>query len=182
VGLLVAQAMPEPVIGLAVASAMIVLRALTAEQAYRAVSWTTVILVAAMIPLSTAMRQTGAAESMATALVNIVGNAGPYALLIGLFVLTACLGQLISNMATALIVTPIALSAAAELGVSPRPLLMTVAVAAAAAFLTPVATPVNLMIQQPGGYRFGDYWKLGLPLLLLYFVATVVIVPLVWRF
>jgi di/tricarboxylate transporter len=85
-------------------------------------------------------------------------------------------------MATALIVAPIALSAAAELGVSPRPLLMTVAVAAAASFLTPVATPVNLMIQQPGGYRFGDYWKLGLPLLLLYFVATVVIVPLVWRF
>ncbi|HEX7793745.1 MAG TPA: SLC13 family permease [Vicinamibacterales bacterium] len=182
VGLLVVQAMPEPVIGLVVASAMIVLRALTAAQAYRAVSWTTVILVAAMIPLSTAMRQTGAAESLATGLVNIVGNAGPYALLIGLFVLTACLGQLISNMATALIVSPIAVSAAAELGVSPRPLLMTVAVAAAAAFLTPVATPVNLMIQQPGGYRFGDYWKLGLPLLLLYFVATVVIVPLVWRF
>jgi di/tricarboxylate transporter len=182
VALLVTQALPEPVIGLLVASGLIMLGALTVQQAYRAVSWTTVILVAAMIPLSTAMRETGAAESMAHALVSIVGNAGPYALLVGLFVLTATLGQLISNMATALIVSPIAISAAAELGISPRPLLMTVAVAAAASFLTPVATPVNLMIQQPGGYRFSDYWKLGLPLLLLYFVATVAIVPLVWRF
>jgi di/tricarboxylate transporter len=89
---------------------------------------------------------------------------------------------LISNMATALVVSPIAVSAAAALGVSARPLLMAVTVAAAAAFLTPVATPVNLMVREPGGYHFGDYWKLGLPLLLLYFIATVAIVPFVWRF
>jgi di/tricarboxylate transporter len=112
----------------------------------------------------------------------VVGDSGPYALLIGLFILTAALGQLMSNMATALIVSPIAVSAAGTLGVSARPLLMTVAVAAAAAFLTPVATPVNLMIREPGGYHFGDYWKLGLPLLTLYFVVTVAVVPLVWRF
>ena len=92
---------------------------------------------------------------------------GPYVLLVGLFVLTATLGQIISNSATALIVIPIAVSAAAELDVSARPLLMTVTVAAAASFLTPVATPVNLMVMGPGGYRFGDYWKLGLPLLVL---------------
>src|SRR5262245_67456 len=182
VTLLVTRALPEPATGLLVAGALIVLGALTVEQAYRAVSWTTVILVAAMIPLSTAMHETGAAESMANALVRVVGNAGPYAMLIGLFILTATLGQLMSNMATALIVTPIAVSAAATLGVSARPLLMTVAVAAAAAFLTPVATPVNLMIREPGGYHFGDYWKLGLPLLVLYFVVTVAVVPLVWRF
>jgi di/tricarboxylate transporter len=182
VTLLATRALPESATGLLVASAMIVLGALTVEQAYRAVSWTTVILVAAMIPLSTAMQQTGAAESIATALVRVVGNSGPYALLVGLFVLTAVFGQLMSNMATALIVSPIAVSAAATLNVSARPLLMTVAVAAAAAFLTPVATPVNLMIQQPGGYHFGDYWKLGLPLLVLYFVVTVAVVPLVWRF
>jgi di/tricarboxylate transporter len=182
VALLSAKVLPEPVIGLLVASAMIVFRALTIEQAYKAVSWTTVVLVAAMIPLATAMRETGAAEALATTLVRIVGDAGPYALLIGLFALTATLGQLISNMATALVVSPIAVSAAAALGVSARPLLMAVTVAAAAAFLTPVATPVNLMVREPGGYHFGDYWKLGLPLLLLYFIATVAIVPFVWRF
>jgi di/tricarboxylate transporter len=112
----------------------------------------------------------------------MVGNFGPYALLVGLFVLTASLGQLISNMATALVVSPIAVSAAATLGVSARPLLMAVTVAAAASFLTPVATPVNLMVKEPGGYRFGDYWKLGLPLLILYFIVSLLIIPLVWRF
>ena len=96
--------------------------------------------------------------------------------------LTAAFGQLISNMATAIIVIPIALSAAAELGVSARPVLMCVTVAAAAAFLTPVATPVNLMVMGPGGYRFGDYWKLGLPLLLLFLVVATFLVPVFWPF
>ena len=107
---------------------------------------------------------------------------GRYALLLGLFVLTAVLGQLISNMATALIVIPIALSAAADVDVSARPVLMCVTVAAAAAFLTPVATPANLMVMEPGGYRFGDYWKLGLPLLVLYGVVAVLLVPVFWPF
>ena len=98
----------------------------------------------------------------------MVGDPGPYALLAGLFVITAVFGQLISNMATALIVIPIAVAAALELGVSPQPVLMSVTVAAAASYLTPVATPVNMMVMGPGGYRFGDYWKLGLPLLALF--------------
>jgi di/tricarboxylate transporter len=135
-----------------------------------------------MMPLSTAMRESGAAETIAKTLVHAVGDAGPYALLIGLFLLTASLGQLISNMATALIVSPIAISAATGVGVSARPMLMTIAVAAAASFLTPVATPVNLMVLNPGGYRFGDYWKLGLPLLLWFLVVSVVLVPLFWPF
>lgn len=91
-------------------------------------------------------------------------------------------GQLISNLATAIIVIPIALTAASEQGVSARPVLMCITVAAAAAFLTPVATPVNLMVMEPGGYRFGDYWKLGLPLLVLFLVVAVFLVPVFWRF
>jgi di/tricarboxylate transporter len=85
-------------------------------------------------------------------------------------------------MATALIVSPIAVSAAAGIGVSARPLLMTIAVAAAASFLTPVATPVNLMVKEPGNYRFGDYWKLGLPMLLWFLVVSMVLVPVFWAF
>jgi len=111
-----------------------------------------------------------------------VGDSGSYALLAGLFLLTAVLGQLISNTATALIVIPIAVSSAIELDVSPRPVLMAVNVAAAAALLTPVATPANLMVMEPGGYRFGDYWKLGLPLLGWFFVVSVVLVPVIWSF
>ena len=117
-----------------------------------------------------------------TALTDVVGDSSSYALLAGLFVLTAVLGQLISNTATALIVIPIAVSSAVELGVSPRPVLMAVNVAAAAALLTPVATPANLMVMEPGGYRFGDYWKLGLPLLGWFFVVSVGLVPLIWSF
>ena len=113
---------------------------------------------------------------------TIVGDAGPRALLLGLFVLTAALGQLISNMATALIVIPVAVSAAAEMDVSAKPVLMAVTVSAAASFLTPVATPANLMVMGPGGYRFGDYWKLGLPLLLLFGAVAVLLVPVFWAF
>jgi di/tricarboxylate transporter len=180
--LLATGAVPSAIAGLVAACAMVLLRVLTVEQAYRAVNWTTVILVGAMIPLSTAMETTGAANLMAATLVHLVGNAGPYALLAGLFLLSAILGQLISNTATALIMIPIAMAAASEIGVSARPVLMSVAVASAAAFLTPVATPVNLMVMGPGGYRFGDYWKLGLPLLLLFFVVATFLVPVFWSF
>jgi len=151
---------------------------MTVDQSYRAIGWTTVILVAALMPLSTAMEETGAAKLMATTLVDLVGDAGPYALLAGLFVLTAVLGQLISNTATALIVIPIGIAAAAGMGVSPRPVLMSTAVAGGA-FLTPIATPTNLMVMGPGGYQFGEYWKLGLPLLIWFFIVSVAYVPLI---
>jgi di/tricarboxylate transporter len=175
-------ALPPAVAGLLAAGAIVVLRALTIEEAYRGVAWTTVVLVGGMIPLSTAMTETGAAADLSDVLVDVVGNAGPYALLAGLFVLTAAFGQLISNMATALIVFPIALEAAKDLDVSVRPVLMCVTVAAAAALITPVATPANLMVMEPGGYRFSDYWRLGLPLLVLYGVVAVGLVPVFWRF
>ena len=179
--LLATGAVPPAVAGLLAAGAIVVTGVLSIDDAYRGISWTTVILVAGMIPLSTAMTQTGAAAELADHLVSVVGDSGPYALLLGLFVLTAVLGQLISNMATALIVFPIAISAAQELAVSPRPVLMCVTVSAAAALLTPVATPANLMVMEPGGYRFGDYWKLGLPLLVLYGAVAVLLVPVFWQ-
>jgi di/tricarboxylate transporter len=180
--LLATNAVPPVVASLLAAGVLILLRVVTIEQAYRAISWTTVILVAGMFPLSLAMRTTGAAEKLANTLVDIVGDSGPYPLLIGLFVMTAVLGQLISNMATALIVIPIALSAAAELDVAVAPVLMCISVATSAALLTPVATPANLMVMEPGAYEFNDYWKLGAPLLVWYFVIAVFWVPFVWRF
>ena len=174
--------MPPAVAGLLAAGALILTHVVTVEQSYRAIDWTTVILVGAMMPLSTAMEQTGAAKMMAEGLVNLVGDLGPTALLAGLFLLTAILGQLISNTATALIVIPIGIAAATSMGVSPRPVMMSVAVAAAASFLTPIATPTNLMVMGPGGYKFSDYWKLGLPLLIWFFLVSVFYVPLIWRF
>ncbi|HYN30856.1 MAG TPA: SLC13 family permease [Dermatophilaceae bacterium] len=97
-------------------------------------------------------------------------------------VLAAVLSQLISNTATVLILAPVALSAAADAGASPRPFLMGLAVMCAAAFLTPVATAANTMVMRPGGYRFGDYWRIGLPMTAWFLLVAVGLVPLVWRF
>ena len=182
VALLITGLVPPAVAGLLAAGALVLMGVLTVEQSYRAINWTTIVLIGAMMPLSTAMYQSGAAAMLGEALVDLVGDAGPYALLAGLFLLTGILGQLISNTATALIIIPISVAAAAQIGVSSRPVLMSVAVAAAASFLTPVATPVNLMVMGPAGYRFGDYWKLGLPLMIWFFVVATFLVPLVWRF
>lgn len=173
---------PPAVAGLIAAGAVLLSGILNVEQLYRSINWTTVILVGAMMPLSTAMELTGAAQLLADGIVYIVGPLGPQALLAGLFLLTAILGQLISNTATALIIIPISIVAAMQMGLSPQPVLMCVGLAAAGAFLTPVATPTNLMVMEPGDYRFGDYWKLGLPMLVWFFVLAVFVVPLIWRF
>jgi di/tricarboxylate transporter len=180
VGALATGALPPAAAGLLAACALVAFGVVSVEQAYRSINWTTVILVGAMTPLSTAMSQTGAAQLLADRLIDVVGAAGPYALLAGLFLLTAILGQLISNMATALIMIPIAVAAARETGISPRAVLMSLNVAAAAAFLTPVATPVNLMVMAPAGYQFGDYWKLGGLCLLWFFLVAVFLVPVFW--
>lgn len=132
----------------------------------------------AFIPTAIAS-DTGAVQRIADAIADAVGSIGPHALLLGRVILTFALGQLISNVATTLILIPISISAAADLHVSAKPLLMAACLAAAAAFLTPVATPANLMVMELGGYRFGDYWKLGLPLL-LFGVVAVLLVPVIW--
>jgi di/tricarboxylate transporter len=178
--LLVSGVVPPAVAGLLAAGAIIVLRIVSMEAAYHAITWTTVVLVAAMLPLSTAMFETGAAELVGGALVDVVGGLGPYGLLAGLFVVTAVFGQLISNTATALIMIPIGVAAAAELGVDARPVLMSTSVAASAALLTPVATPVNLIAMGAAGYRFGDYWKLGLVVMVVFFAVAVFLVPVFW--
>jgi di/tricarboxylate transporter len=177
---LLASGVTTPAVaGLLAAGAMICLRVLTMTQAYDAISWTTLVIVAGMLPLSAAIQESGAAERIADLVVAFSGGEG-YPLLLGIFLLTAALGQVISNTATTLIVIPIAIAAAQDAGVSPLPVLMCVAIAAAAAFLTPIATAANLMAMEPGGYRFGDYWRLGLPMLLWFLVVAVVIVPLFW--
>jgi di/tricarboxylate transporter len=178
--LLATGMVPPAVAGLLAAGAFLVSGVLNVEQVYRSINWTTVILVGAMMPLSTAIQQTGAAQLMAEGLVAWVGDSEPRILLAGLFVLTAVLGQVISNTATALIIIPIAVVTAAQMGIDPAPVLMTVCIAAAAAFMTPVATPTNLMVMEPGSYRFGDYWKFGLPFMVFFFVIAVFWVPIVW--
>ena len=171
---------PAVFAGLVAASAVVLLGVLTVDQAYRAINWTALIMVASLIPLSTAMYRTGAAARIADVLVSLCGNRSAYALLAALFALTAGLGQLIGSTATALIAIPVAIAAATEIGVSPRAALVTVAVAAAASFLTPIASGANLIVQGPGGYRFGDYRRLGMPLMLWFFLVGTFLVPVFW--
>jgi di/tricarboxylate transporter len=139
-----------------------------------------VVLVGGLIPLSTAIRTSGAADEVAGSLVRLVAGAGPRVLLAALFVLTLVLGQVVSNTATVLIVTPIALAAASASAVPPAPVLMLVAVAGAASFLTPIATPANMIVMGAAGYRFGDYWKLGLAVTVAWFAVAIGLIPLVW--
>ncbi len=174
--------MPPATAGLAAAVAMVLLKVISSAQGYRAVSWQTVVLIGGLIPLSTAIQESGAADQISDVLLRVVGDAPPVVLALAVFVLTAALGQFISNTATVLILLPVVVTAAESAGVSPQPLLMTLAVAGSASFLTPVATPANMMVMGPAGYRFGDYWRLGLPMLGVWLLLCLTIVPLVWPF
>ncbi|MCI2956908.1 anion permease [Agromyces atrinae] len=182
VALLATGLVPAAVAALLAAMAIVVSGVLKPAQVYRAISWQTVVLVAGMIPLSTAFMTTGAADLIADGLLDAIGDSGPQLALLAICVLTMILGQMISNTATVLIMIPVALSVAATYEVSALPFMMALTVAGAAAFLTPIATPANTMVFAPGGYRFGDYWKLGLPLLLFFLVIAVFYVPLIWPF
>ncbi|MFB8388200.1 SLC13 family permease [Microbacterium sp. NPDC055910] len=173
---------PPAAVALIAACVLVVTRTVPVAQAYQAIPWTTIVLIAGMIPLATAFIQTGAADLIAGGLLGVIGDGGAQVALLALCLVTVVLGQLISNTATVLIVAPVAVSIAATLDVSVQPFMMALTVAGAAAFLTPIATPVNLMVMEPGGYRFGDYWKLGLPLVVLFLVVAVLYVPLVWPF
>lgn len=180
VGLLVTGIVPPAVAALLAALAMVALRVVRTDLVYRAIPWQTIIVIGALIPLSTAIQTSGAAEQIATPIVDVVGSHSPYLLLSLLFMLTALLGQFISNVATVLVVIPIAVAAAVDSGVSVQATLILVALAGAASLLTPIATPANMIVMHPGGYRFSDYWRLGIVTMVAWFVVAMVVIPLWW--
>lgn len=178
---LLASGFATPAIaGLVGAGLMVALRVVTPQHAYRAVSWQTVVLIGGLIPLSTAIASSGAADLVAKGLLSLVSGADVRVLLAAIFVLTLVLGQVVSNAATVLIVVPIAVAVASDAGIALAPVLMLVAVAGATSFLTPIATPANLIVMGPAGYRFADYWRLGLALSVAWFVVAIVLIPIVW--
>jgi di/tricarboxylate transporter len=140
------------------------------------------MLIAGMLPMATALEASGGADKVANVLVSTLGSLGPVAVLAGIFVVTTTLSQVMSNTATAVLMSPIVLTAAAGLGVEPYPLMMTIAVAASTAFLTPIGTTTNLMVLGPGEYRFGDYAKVGGPLVAIFLAICVVLIPRIWPF
>jgi di/tricarboxylate transporter len=161
---------------------MILTRCLTMDEAYRAIEWKAIFLIAGMLPFGSAMERTGAASYLAEGMVGLVGSLGPLAVAAGLFILAALASQVMPNPAVAVLLAPIALNTANDLGVSPYPLMMVVAISASAAFLSPVGHPANLLVMGPGGYRFSDYIKVGIPLTLVVLGLVMLILPVFWPF
>jgi di/tricarboxylate transporter len=162
------------------ALAMILSGCVPITDTYRAVSWPSVILVAAMLPMATALQKTGALDHAVTSIGTALQGAGLHLTLGAFYLLTSLLSQVISNTATAVLVSPMAIKVAAALGAPPEPLLIVVAIAASTAFSTPMASPVNTLVAGPGGYTFGDFLRVGIPLQIAIGVITVAMVPVLY--
>jgi di/tricarboxylate transporter len=150
------------------------------KEVYESIDWTVIVLLGAMIPVGGALEETGAAGSAADALVALAGDLPTWAIVASVLVISMFLSDLVNNTAAAVLMAPIALGVASEVSASPDPFLMAVAVGASAAFLTPIGHQSNLLVMGPGGYRFGDYWRMGLPLEGVIAVVAVPLIMLVW--
>lgn len=180
--LLAVDVAPPAMVVLGAALVLGLTRVVTLAQAQRSISMVTLLVVAGMIPMSVAIQTSGTADLVSHGLVSWLGESSPRLLLAAIVVIILVLGQFLSNLAMLLVVAPVALAITETSGISPLPMVMAMTVAGAASFLTPVATPGNLMIQDPGAYRFTDYWKLGLPCLLLFGAIAIFLVPVIWPF
>lgn len=151
-------------------------------EVYRSINWESVVLIACMLPLAAALERTGGTALVVTLLERVLAGASPWVVMALLVCVTSMVGMVLSNTATAVLIAPVAVRLAEALGLAPEPLLMGVAFASSAAFATPIASPVNVLVMAPGGYRFGDFTRVGLPLQLLVLATTVLVVPLVFPF
>lgn len=180
--LLVFKIVPGAVAALISAGVVLIAGCVPIAKAYKGISWISVVMIAAMIPMGIALQKTGTAELIANGLVNTLGSLHPVLLLGGVFLLTTTFSQVINNSATAILMAPIVIIAANALNISAAPFMIVVAISASTAFLTPVGTTTNAMVMTAGGYKFMDYLKVGAPLLLLFLITTLVLVPLIWPF
>jgi len=178
--LMITNSVPVAAAAMVAALAMILTGCVTIDEAYEAVDWKSIVLIAGMLPMSIALEKVGLVSLVAEGLVGSVGNLGPLAVLAGLFLLTSAFTQVLSNTATTVLVAPIALAAARQLDVQPYAFLMAVAVAASMAFGSPVASPVNTLVMGAGNYQFRDYLRIGAPLILITLILSVTFLPLLW--
>ncbi len=155
---------------------------LTMDEAYNIIDWKSLVLIAGMLPMSTALEKVGLVDLIATTFTSVLGDLGPLAILAGLFLLTSILTQVLSNTATAVLIAPIAFATAKSLGVQPFAFLMAVAIAASMAFASPVASPVNALVMGAGNYRFSDYARVGIPMILVVMLVALLVLPIMWPF
>jgi len=172
--------LPIYIAAVAGATATVLTRCVTIEEAYHYIEWRAVFLIAGMIPLGIAMRETGAAQIFTESIVFGVAGYGSLAVMAAIFIATALGAQLMPTSAVTILMAPIAFKTAKDFGISPQALMMTVAMSASLSFLSPVAHPANVLIMGPGGYRFSDYTRVGLPLVLVCFVIVMLVLPIFW--
>ena len=161
---------------------MVLTGCLSMDDAYEAIDWKSIVLIAGMLPMSTALQQVGLVARFAQGLTDGLGGFGPLVVMAGLFLLTAIITQVLSNTATAVVVAPIAFATARELGVQPQAFMMATCIAASMAFASPVGSPVNTLVMGAGSYRFTDYVRAGVPMVLIMMAMTLMSVPLLWPF
>ncbi len=162
------------------AVAMLVTRSLTIQQAYKSINWTVIFLLASILPLGIAMENTGLADSIGHEVAVIAGNHGDLVALSVIYLVTALLSEIVSNNSTAVLMVPISMTVARELGLDPKPFVMAVAFAASSSFMTPMGYQTNAMVMGPGGYKFGDFVRAGAPLKLIFWLISTLAIPLIW--
>ncbi len=162
------------------AALMVLFGCLKMEEAYRAIEWKSVFLIAGMLPLGTAIEKTGAAELLASGIMSTVGGYGPWSVIASLYIITAIATTIIPTSALVVLMAPIVLKSCADLGISPQSGMMAVALAASASFTSPISHPANILVMGPGGYRFVDYIKVGAPLAIVVFIIAMLTLPVFW--
>ena len=182
VALMLTDEIPNPIAAIIACLLMGKFRCINAESAYKAIHWPSIILIVGMMPFALALQKTGGVDLVVKGLMDVAGGEGPYLMLGCLFVMCAAIGLFISNTATAVLMAPIALAAAKSMGVSPYPFAMVVSMAASAAFMTPVSSPVNTLVLGPGKYSFSDFVKIGVPFTILVMVVCVLLIPVLFPF
>ncbi len=180
IALMISGLVPNVIAALLGCMLMGAFRCIDMESAYRSIHWQSLILIVGMLPFALALQKTGGIDFFVAALLDLVGDAGPRMVMAALFLLTAVIGLFISNTATAVLMAPIGIGTALELGVSPYPFAMTVALAASAAFMTPISSPVNTLVLGPGNYRFIDFVRIGVPFTLIVLLICVLLLPLLF--
>jgi di/tricarboxylate transporter len=182
VGLAALNVLPILVTAILGCLAMVLFRVLRLDEAYHAINWQVIFLLAGILPLGLAMQKSGAAGFIAGKAVGAVGDFGPVAVLAVVYLMTSVMTDTMSNNAAAVLLAPIAISTAEQIGVDPRPFLMAITFAASTGFSTPVGYQTNTMIYNPGGYKYTDFLRTGVPLSILFWILSVIFIPKLWSF
>lgn len=182
VAMMVTNEIPNFIAALIACLLMGKFRCIDMESAYKSIHWPSIILIVGMMPFALALQETGGIALAVDALMKVAGGLGPHVMLLCLFILCASIGLFISNTATAVLMAPIAIAAARQMDVSPLPFAMIVGIAASAAFMTPVSSPVNTLVLGPGGYKFSDFLKVGVPFTIIVMFISIAVVPILFPF